>query len=926
MKKLYFLLTVLALLSARGLAAQDIVTPHPSPLQENSEDVYIIFHADLGNQGCMGLTSSTPVYAHTGVITNKSNGSWAYAPTWLDNSDKYRLEYDGPNTWRLEIGDIREYYGITDPDEVVQQLAFVFRNATGSKEGKTATGGDIFVDVLPDGFQLSFTSDASTVLNSSTATVTFTAQTTAAADINIYIDSTTSTPIASATNATSLVKSYTFSQGFSGSVIATATDGTTTETKTLTVCYPKDSEQKAYPGGGTPQMGAVAQADGSVIFCIAAPGKKNALLIGSWADYKASEDAVMYYTDVNDIRYFWTQVSGLDPDTEYPYYYLIDSSYAVGDPYARLVLDPYSDKWLEDGTYAGLIPYPYDKVEGNVMLAVYKGNRSNEYKWNITDFKGVDASELVIYEMLIRDFTGTEGQAKGNGTLAKAMDKLDYLKTLGINAVELMPIMEFNGNNSWGYNTNFYFAPDKAYGTPAQYKQFIDACHERGMAVILDIVFNQSDGLHPWYQLYESGSNPFYNATAPHAYSVLNDWSQDNLLVQQQWHDCLRYWMEEFKVDGFRFDLVKGLGDNNSYGTNSDSNTNKYNATRIARMKELTDVIKSVNPNGYSINENLATASEENAMFANGGINWANINNAACQFAMGYSSDSNCSRFYAPKDSRTWGSTVSYAESHDEQRMGYKQDTWGVTGVKGNLDVSMVRLGSVAAQMLLCPGAHMIWQFGELGNATNTKDSSGGNNTDPKPVYWSYYDVPQRRALYNTYAELISIRTLNPTLFSETATFSINCAATNWSSGRTLYAANGSSQMVCVINPTVDQLTITGVDFMYQSNDNYKVLTSSYECPYSYDASTGSVTLQGGAFICLGTQDLSVVGVDKVITDDVTARNYTVSGGMGEIVITGDYQTARVYNVYGRQFPTLRVPAGVYVVVVDGTASKVLVK
>lgn len=100
--------------------------------------------------------------------------------------------------------------------------------------------------------------------------------------------------------------------------------------------------------------------------------------------------------------------------------------------------------------------------------------------------------------MLFRDFTGTEGEANGNGTVRKAIEKIPYLKGLGINAVELMPIMEFNGNNSWGYNTNFYFAPDKAYGTHEDYKEFIDKCHEEGIAVILDIVFNQSDGLHPW--------------------------------------------------------------------------------------------------------------------------------------------------------------------------------------------------------------------------------------------------------------------------------------------------------------------------------------------------------------------------------------------------------------------------------------------
>ncbi|MCC8067916.1 MAG: hypothetical protein LIO94_12580, partial [Clostridiales bacterium] len=190
MKHLYLLMTMLISLGW-GAYAQQIVTSLPSPLQENSENVVITFYADQGNKGLMGLTASTPIYAHTGVITNLSNGSWAYAPTWLDNSEKYKLEYVDTNTWTLNIGDIRTYYGITNEDEIVEQLAFVFRTANGSKEGKTATGGDIFLDVLPAGFQLEFKSNSSMALSSQTATVTFTATTTAKADIKIYIDDTT---------------------------------------------------------------------------------------------------------------------------------------------------------------------------------------------------------------------------------------------------------------------------------------------------------------------------------------------------------------------------------------------------------------------------------------------------------------------------------------------------------------------------------------------------------------------------------------------------------------------------------------------------------------------------------------------------------------------------------------------------------------
>ena len=119
--------------------------------------------------------------------------------------------------------------------------------------------------------------------------------------------------------------------------------------------------------------------------------------------------------------------------------------------------------------------------------------------------------------------------SQGWGTLKKAIDKIPYIKAMGFNAIELMPIMEFNGTNSLGLQHQLLHGPpDKAYGSPTDYKDFIEACHKEGIAVILDIVFNRSDGLHPWYRMYPIESNPFYNKNAPHAYSVLNDWNQDN--------------------------------------------------------------------------------------------------------------------------------------------------------------------------------------------------------------------------------------------------------------------------------------------------------------------------------------------------------------------------------------------------------------
>lgn len=888
------------------------VTSQPTPLQEDSQDVTVFFHADQGNRGLEGVTPPTKIYAHTGVITNKSTSQsdWKYAPSWGDNNDKYELEYVSANLWKLYIGDIRTYYGVTDPAETIEKLAFVFRTADCSKEGKGTGNSDIFLDVVDAGLQVALESNLpGSLVTPSTADVHFKVGSTKAADLTLTVNG---EKIGEASAATLLEVDYRFTTPGDYHVVATATAGEERTEAVADYCYAEDSAEKPYPGG-TPEMGAVANADGSVTFCLAAPQKRGAIIIGSWNDYRISNEHVMNYCDVDGFRYFWVTVNGLEPGKQYIYYYLVDGTLKVGDPYARMVLDPDNDKYIPSSVYPNLPAYPYDKVQG-VPLAVYQSDM-NDYDWTVTDFKGAAKENLIIYELLLRDFTGTEGKADGNGTVAGALEKLPYLKSLGVNAIELLPINEFNGNISWGYNPNFYFAPDKAYGTPDDYKRFIDACHAEGIAVILDMVFNQSDWQHPWYQMYPVGENPFYNASAPHAYSVLNDWNQGYGLVQRQWHDVIRYWMEEYKVDGYRFDLVKGLGDNDSYANAGDQATNAYNASRVARMRELQKVMETVRPDGYFINENLAGAQEENEMASTGQLNWANVNHESDQFAMGYQSESSLRRFYAPYDSRTWGSTVSYMESHDEQRLAYKQDTYGAAGVKGNVEMSMRRLGSTAAQMLMAPGAHMIWQFSELGNYDNTKNSNGGNNTDPKPVRWNLLDNEYRHGLYDSYRALIGIRNGNPEMFAEAAFYDGTCGSGDWYSGRLLTSRNGDKELFTVVNPKVDEELTMRVEFTGGESD-YKVLAKSYATEPTYSVTGKTVTLAPGAFVVIGSASLTEI--EDVPVESISALS--VRGVAGALVIERAPEAVAVYDTTGRKVAVaegtcrITLPQGIYIV------------
>lgn len=914
MRKL--LILTLTLLVAAGLSYAQIVTATPVPLQNNSTDVVLTYHPDApgSNKALAGLTAATPIYAHIGVITNRSDGEWKYDPTWLDNAAKYRLTYVSANTWTLSLGDMRKYFGMTDPAEIIEKVALVFRTADGSKEGKTSTGGDIFVDVAPDGYAMAFSANRTDLVLTEASTLAFTANVSEASTITIDVNG---KAIATVTGQKELTATHNFTDHGFYAVTATATNGTETRTSTLNVAFPTPSQPGTYPGG-VPKMGATRNADGTVTFCLAAPNKTSVILVPSWDNYQMLDKNIMKYQDYQGQRYFFTTVSGLDDDTWYPYYYLVDGIYKVGDPYARLVLDPYSDKWLNKDIWPDSPKYPYE-LFNDVCLACYKGNFDNDFAFS--DFTIPDHRTLVIYEMLLRDFTGTDGKALGDGTTAKAIEKIPYLRSLGVTAVELMPVMEFNGNNSWGYNTNFYMAPDKAYGSPEELKRFVEACHSQGIAVILDIALNHSDGLAPWYIMYGGvNNNPFYNAVAPHDYSVLNDWNQKNPLVQQMWRDTIKFWMTVYNVDGFRFDLVKGLG------TEYPSGTEAYNASRVEMMKKLHQSIIAAKPNGIHINENLAGVREENEMAADGQMNWANINNNSCQYAMGFAQDSNLARFLAQDDGgRTAFSTVAYAESHDEQRVAYKVNEFGATGIKGDMTKTINRLSQLACQEILTPGAKMIWQFEELADAQKTKNSNGSNNTDPKIVVWNYLQDSQRMQLHDVYKALNYLRKDNPELFDGTGTFVATGFANNLTGNRIMRLTNGSKEVMCFINPNIAgaNRTVGAASTVLNANNCQLICASSGFTPKLNGTGTSvSVSVPANGFAVYATNATN--GVNDIIGDD-SAVNVSVYGSNGRIVIVGEYTDAAVYTVQGQRMSGLDVTPGLYIVVVDGSAHKVAV-
>lgn len=898
MKKVLSILVTLFMFASFGVAAQ-IFTSSPAILQEGSKNVVLTFHADKA--GVAALLNKDVLYAHIGVYTNKSPNTWAHVKyDWNVDKEDNKFVKKTASTYELTIGDLRSYFGITDPAETITKVCVIARTPKNvSPAGQTS---DQFLDVYPDGYQMQFTNNAASTVFTEATTINFNVDVTETSSITLKVNG----EVKATANGTNLNKDIAFTAKGAYEVVATATAGGNTKTETVSILYISNSPQANYPGG-TPKMGAVDNPDGSVTFCLAAPGKSTVMIVGSWDDYATLDKNVMAYQDYNGYRYFWITVNGLDDDTAYTYYFNVDGKYNVGDPYAKLTLDPYSDKWLGDDVFTDRPLYPYSRFDDR-MLSVYQKN-FYPYKWQCANFEIPAHEQLVIYELLLRDFTGTEGAHEGNGTIAKAIEKIPYLHQLGINAVELMPVMEFNGNNSWGYNTNFYFSLDKAYGSPLELKQFVDECHKCGIAVILDIVFNHSDGLHPWYQMYDPASNPFYNATAPHDWSVLNDWKQENPLVQQQWEDVIKFWMKEYNVDGYRFDLVKGLG--TSYGS-----TDGYNASRFPVMQRLHNHIKAVKPNGIHINEFLGPEQEEIEYGNDGQLNWNNQNGTASNYAKGQSAATNV---FNAMGSRPWGTVVSYMESHDEQRIAYNALVSGTPAIKTNTTTRTQRLGSLAAMMLFTPGPQMVWQFGELAADENTKNGND-NNTDPKTVIWSRLDDSDYKGLHDTYSDLMWLRRSNPELFSQNAQLTMTFAGSVQRSGKLV---SGDKEVVILINPGVNERDISFSSANITATA-YTLISKSHGMAEPTLTQSGTQLKAKIAPHCYAIfASKSVSGVEDAIADSSAAK---VFGGKGQIIINGGYNDVKVYGVTGQQFGSLNVPSGVYIVNVDGAITKVVVK
>lgn len=748
-------------------ASGQIITAEPVE-PEQTDSVIITYDATQGNQGLMGYDGD--VYAHTGVITQYSShpGDWKHAPAWGDNDPKYKLERIAQDLYQLKIiPSIEEYYGI-DAGEMVQELAFVFRSEDNNLEGKTASAGDIFYPVYRSGIYVLINEPARRpllVLENESIIVEATAQ--ESDSLHLFLNDSLVKKVAGLSISDTLL-----AQGEGKNWIrVVASNDTSSAADSLYYTIRPEVPVADMPGGL--QDGINYMNDTTATLVLYAPGKEFVYVLGDFNDWELRED---YYMNVTpDEMRFWITLDSLIPGQEYIFQYLVDGTIPIGDPYAEKVSDP-QDKFISGTTYPGLMPYPEGKANG---IATYLQTAREEYEWKNTDFTPPPNEELVIYELLIRDFLQRHDYQA-------LIDTLPYFEKLGVNAIELMPVNEFEGNSSWGYNTSFYFAPDKYYGPKKDLQAFIDSCHARGIAVILDVVYNHSFGQSPMVRLYwdaennrPAANNPWFNPVPRHEFNVGYDINHESPATTYLIGRALRFWLEEYRVDGFRFDLSKGFTQKNTLG--DAGAMAQYDPSRVIILQAYADTVWKVNPDAYVILEHFADNQEEKVLTDYGMMVWGNSQYNYARAGMGWH-DSGKSDF-------SWGSyqtrgfskphLVTYMESHDEQRQLYDIETWGNYenpnyNVRDNLEISLVRAELCAAFFFTIPGPKMIWKFGELGYDYSL--NYGGDKLGPKPIRWDFFNDPNRQRLFQVYAELIRLKQDQPVFNTDDYTIDVNAA------------------------------------------------------------------------------------------------------------------------------------------------------
>ena len=418
-----------------------------------------------------------------------------------------------------------------------------------------------------------------------------------------------------------------------------------------------------------------------------------------------------------------------------------------------------------------------------LLAAVTCANPATAFAWTDAAWKTPELDDLIVYELHVDEF---------NNTFQGIADRLTYLKSLGVNCLELMPVTSTKLDFDWGYGPIQYFAPNAAYGGPDGLKQLIDACHASGVAVILDLVYQHVDPAFPYSQVYTDiaaagiGGIGSPMIGPPGSFGPEVDFSR--VFAQQFFQTANQRWLDEYHVDGFRYDevtdLYQGPTDTGyallSYETYLYSQTMARFASgpgaysRIIQCAEALSIAPTVLRNTYT-----------SAAWQDGLLNLAEsaiggATDAGTLTSLAHQLDPYFNGLY-PATKTVVDSTgaavempvapFQYLNSHDHSHLIWFAGTSGGGPLpSGDRDL-FYRLQPFAVALYTCQGVPMLWEGEEFGDNYGLADAGPARINLRRDMNWEYFYDADGSPLIRLYRILGQLRASTPALRSRSSYF-----------------------------------------------------------------------------------------------------------------------------------------------------------
>lgn len=889
MKKTILLL--LFFLSIAAVAQQQTVTYSISPATfEETTAITITINGNSINEATWGVTGNALyMWGWAFDINDTTQKGTPLNGSWTASDEASRFTYNLANDTYTKTITPTTYYNTTG----IGKIGFLIKAKDGTGDKKSQ---DILAEV--GAFQVNLTAplqNSSSIITSGGSLSIAANNTNGVAAYNLK-----SNGVSINTNSSTSSYSYTHTnittnQNYELEV----TQGTTVITKKFSAIVNPGTVSATMPAGLLDGINYNTGDATKATLVLDAPLKDFVYVAGTFNSWQPTASYSMKKDPVSGK--FWLELTGLVSGTNYTYqYWVVDATpiantpslVKTADPYSTLVLSPFDDPYIPDSTYPNLPVYPVGQEREVTVLQTGQ----TPYAWSsaTTNFIKPAKEKLVVYELLVRDFDATR-------SYQDLINKIDYFKNLKINAIELMPVMEFEGNESWGYNTSFHMALDKFYGTSNKLKEFVDLCHQNGIAVILDVALNHAFGKNPMIRMWmndadgdgwgsPSTENPYFNATAMHSYSVGEDFNHQQARTQNYVKRVIKQWVEEYKIDGLRWDLTKGFTQNcpSNVSGGQDACTGVKQQDRVDVLKGYADYSWGLDPTHYAIFEHLGNDDEEqlwanyriNEMPSKGIMMWGIMTSQYNELSMGY--PANISRMNSSSRGFTEKRLMGYAESHDEERLMYKNLQYGnSTNVSHNvktLSIALSRMSAIGAVSLLVPGPKMIWHFGELGwessiftcnnETVNTpSDATSGDcklDTKPQPQWVNnWLGDTNRNKIYADWAKMITLKTAEPVFLGTATMASTGSLYPNIKITNSALADTQLKDVLIVANFNVTtQNVATGFPYTgewYNLMDNTTITVTNVNDPISIPA--GEYRIYGNKMA-----SLAIVDYEKIPT------------------------------------------------------------